>query len=157
MCCLHPHRSFPSPRLGLSLFHGLMQRAPWMQTTCDLLQIMSHLLNLWLLSISKKDTEMATHPPSTSVVTLGTTVIVSPGSGGLRTPQAFSRLNGSQCAASWSFPNSEMVFYRPNELLFHSIQKIYLKWESGFPSFFSWGRIAFQLLCYIVSVFLWQC
>ena len=54
---------------------------------CDLLQTISHLFHRWLLSISEKDAEMATHPPSTSMVTLGTTVTVSLGSGGLRTPK----------------------------------------------------------------------
>lgn len=52
-----------------------------------LLQTTSHLLVLQLLSISEKDTEVAAHPCLTSMVTLGTTVNVSPGSGGLRTPK----------------------------------------------------------------------
>lgn len=54
---------------------------------CGLLQASSHLFQLWLLSVSKKDAEMGIHPPSTSMVTSGTTVTVSPGSGGLRTPK----------------------------------------------------------------------
>lgn len=45
--------------------------------------------------------------------------------------------------------------YRHDELLFHSIQKTYIKCKVWFSVF--WVRVVFQLLFYIVAVLLWQC
>lgn len=83
--------SFPTPGTipdPLTVANGSLD-ANYPVVLSSVLQNISHLLHLWLLSTSEKDTLMATHIPSTSMVTFNTTVIVLPGSGGLRAPKPF--------------------------------------------------------------------
>lgn len=87
MCCLCSHTAaFPSHVWDwpCSTGKGLLG-CSYSVVLPGLLQTTSHLLLLQRLSISEKDTDVAAHPCLTSMVTLGTTVNVSPGSGGLRT------------------------------------------------------------------------
>lgn len=75
------------------------------------------------LNICGKDAEVVAHPPSASVVPLGTLWLYQWSLGGSG-PPSLHQTSGSQSSASLLFPDSEKVPYRPDEILFLSVQKM---------------------------------
>lgn len=105
------------------------------------------------LNISGKDAEVAAHPPSASMVPLGTLVPVPLESGGPG-PPSLHQPRASQSSASLLLPDSEKVPYKHDEILFHSIQNNRYKMGVSFSIFFFLERMVFQLLGYTVALFL---